>query len=71
MEGHRLFEREIISFAGMIQIARIHPIYVFPMSSAILAEELDGQLGQQRADAAPIPAKADWAALLRTMPKQA
>ncbi|MFC0307662.1 AAA family ATPase [Rhizorhabdus histidinilytica] len=40
------------------------------MPPAILAEELDGHLGKERADPIPVPAKADWGVLLRGMPKQ-
>lgn len=41
------------------------------MPPSVLAEELDGHLGEKRANAVQTPAKADWAALLRMMPKQA
>lgn len=40
------------------------------MSVAMLGEELDGHLGERRAGPVSIPAKADWGALLRAMPKQ-
>lgn len=40
------------------------------MSAAILAEELDGQLGATRPGPLPAPANADWSALLRAVPKQ-
>ncbi len=41
------------------------------MPVAILAEELAGHLGEKREQPVPVPAKADWAALLRSMPKHA
>lgn len=39
------------------------------MPSSILDEELAGLLGPERAEPVPVPSKADWGKLMRTMPK--